>query len=60
LRTVICSRNSSGALTITPVSALRAALRAFTAPSRATRSRRIDSTIPVVSLAITTALWAST
>jgi len=53
-----CSRSSSGALIVSPSNAFSAALRALTAPSRATLSWRIASTIPVVSLA-TTIEWSA-
>ena len=48
------SRSSAGAVTSRSPSWHRAAERAFTAPSRATRSWRMDSIAPAVSLGTTT------
>jgi hypothetical protein len=59
LRVESWSRNPSGAVTIRSVSWQSAALRALTALSRATRSCRIDSTIPVVSFGTAVASPAS-
>ncbi len=54
------ARSSSGAVSITEWTWLAACVRAFIALRRATRSSRIDSTVPVAAFGVPTASPAST
>ena len=59
-RPMSLARSSSGAVSITEWTWLAACVRAFIALRRATRSSRIDSTVPVAAFGVPTASPAST